>query len=81
MIKPNKQLPLGERKSQFGTVKVGSEPRPISDTTEAITELRMTIEVVFVNDEDDSAGAGHNTDSTAKKQPATAALNPAEERK
>lgn len=44
--------------------------------TEAITALRMTIEVVFVKDNDDSAGEGHRTDSTAKKQPATAALNP-----
>ena len=67
-------LPLGERKSYSGTVKAGSEPRPISDTTDAITALSMTIEVAFVSDEDDSAG--HKTDSTAKKQPATAALNP-----
>lgn len=44
--------------------------------TEAITALRMTIEVVFVKDNDDSAGEGHRTDSTAKKQPPTAALNP-----
>lgn len=36
----------------------------------------MTIEVVFASDKEDSADDGHNTDSTAKKQPATAALNP-----
>lgn len=39
----------------------------------------MTIEVAFASDdadEDDSADDGHKTDSTAKKQPATAALNP-----
>lgn len=36
----------------------------------------MTIEVVFVSDKDVWAGDGHNTDSIAKKQPATAALNP-----
>ncbi|KAL6963554.1 hypothetical protein U1Q18_034565 [Sarracenia purpurea var. burkii] len=70
-------LPLGERKSYSGTVKAGSEPRPISDTTDAITELSMTIEVAFVSDDDDAALDGHKTDSTAKKQPATAALNPA----
>lgn len=69
-------LPVGERKSYSGTVKAGSEPRPISDTTDAITALSMTIEVAFVCDEDDSDGDGHKTDSTAKKQPATAALNP-----
>jgi hypothetical protein len=32
--------------------------------------------VVFVSDVVESLGDGHNTDSTAKKQPATAALNP-----
>lgn len=57
-------------------MKAGSDPRPISDTTEAITALRMTIEVVFVCDKDESTGDGHKTDSIAKKQPATAALNP-----
>lgn len=71
-----KTIPLGERKSYSGTAKAGSEPKPISDKTEAITALRMTMEVVFVKDRDDSAGDGHKTDSTAKKQPATAALNP-----
>lgn len=55
---------------------MGSEPRPISDTTEAITALRMTIDVVFVSDKGESTGDGHKTDSMAKKQPATAALNP-----
>lgn len=70
------KLPVGVRKSYAGTANAGSEPRPISETTEAITALRITIEVVFIKDEEDSAGDGHNTDSTAKKQPATAALNP-----
>lgn len=70
------KLPVGARKSYAGTANAGSEPRPISETTEAITELRITIEVVFVKDKEDSEGDGHNTDSTAKKQPATAALNP-----
>lgn len=43
-----------------------------------MTALRMTIEVVYAKDADESAaGDGHKTDSTAKKQPATAALNPA----
>lgn len=69
-------LPLGERKSYSGTLNAGSEPRPTSETTEAITALSITMEVVFVSDNDDSAGDGHNTDSIAKKQPATAALNP-----
>lgn len=57
-------------------MNAGSDPRPISDTTEAITALRITVDVVLVSDNDDSAGDGHNTDSTAKKHPATAALNP-----
>lgn len=34
------------------------------------------MEVVFVSDTEGSFGDGHNTDSTAKKQPAKAALNP-----
>lgn len=80
-LNSNEQLPVGERKSKYGTIKAGSEPRPISETTEAITELRMTIEVVFVNDKRDSSVEGHNTDSTAKKQPATAALNPTRKNK
>jgi len=41
-----------------------------------MTALRITIEVVFVSEMDKSAGEGHKTDSTAKKQPATAALKP-----
>lgn len=71
-------VPVGERKSQPGTLNAGSEPRPTCVTTEAITALRMTIEVVFVSetDEEESAGDGHRTDSTSKKQPETAALNP-----
>jgi len=73
-----KTVPPGERKSYFGTVKAGSEPRPTSETTEAMTELRITIGVEFVSGEDESAGDGHRTDSTAKKHPATAALKPAE---
>lgn len=69
-------LPLGERKSYSGTLNAGSEPRPTSETTEAITALSITMEVVFVSDTEGSFGDGHNTDSTAKKQPAKAALNP-----
>lgn len=77
MQEEDSYLPPGERKSYSGTLKAGSDPRPTSDTTEAVTALRMTIEVVFVNDGDESVvGDGHKTDSTAKKQPATAALNP-----
>ena len=60
-------------------MKAGSEPRPTSDITEAVTALSMTMEVVFVSEEE-ATGDGHNTDSTAKKQPATAALNPEEEK-
>ena len=70
-------LPPGERKSQSGTLNAGSDPKPISDTTEAITALRITIEVEFGSEVDESLDEGHNTDSTAKKHPATAALNPA----
>uniref|UniRef100_A0A7C9F855 Uncharacterized protein n=1 Tax=Opuntia streptacantha TaxID=393608 RepID=A0A7C9F855_OPUST len=66
---------LAERKSYTGTLNAGSAPRPTSDTTEAITALIMTIEVVDVSDTAESAD-GHKTDSTAKKQPATVALNP-----
>ena len=69
-------LPPGERKSYSGTLKAGSEPRPTSDTTDAITALSITIEVVFWSDRDESAVEGHKTDSTAKKQPAKVALNP-----
>lgn len=69
-------LPPGDRKSYTGTLKAGSEPRPTSDTIDAMTALRMTAEVVLVSDSDDSSADGHKTDSTAKKQPATAALKP-----
>lgn len=75
-MKNHEGLPPGERKSYSGTLKAGSEPRPISETTEATTALRITMEVVFVRGRDASAGDGHKTDSTAKKQPATAALKP-----
>lgn len=71
-------LPLRERKSYSGTLKAGSEPRPTSETTEAMTALSITIEVVFVRGKDALADDGHKTDSTAKKQPATAALKPDE---
>lgn len=57
-------------------MKVGSEPRPTSEIMDAITELSMTIEVEFVKDENESEGDGQRTDSTAKKHPETAALNP-----
>lgn len=58
-------------------MKAGSEPRPTSDTTEAMTALSITMEVVLVSGADESVGGdGHKTDSTAKKQPATAALKP-----
>jgi hypothetical protein len=43
-----------------------------------MTALRMTVEVVLVSDKDEFESDGHKTDSTAKKQPATAALKPAE---
>lgn len=69
-------LPPAERKSYSGTLKAGSEPRPISEITAAMTALSITIEVVFVSDEDTFVWDGHKTDSTAKKQPATAALKP-----
>lgn len=69
-------LPPGERKSYSGTLKAGSDPRPTSETTEAMTALRITIEVVLVRETAESVGDGQRTDSTAKKQPATAALNP-----
>ena len=69
------KVPVGERKSYSGTVKAGSEPRPISETTDAITALRITIGVELERCEE-SADEGHKTDSTAKKQPATAALKP-----
>lgn len=45
--------------------------------TEAMTALRMTVEVELVSDKDELESEGHKTDSTAKKQPATAALKPA----
>lgn len=41
-----------------------------------MTALSMTMEVLLVSGKDASAGDGHKTDSTAKKQPATAALKP-----
>lgn len=68
------KVPVGERKSYSGTVKAGSEPRPISETTDAITELSITIGVELARDEE--SAEGHKTDSTAKKHPATAALKP-----
>jgi hypothetical protein len=55
-------------------VKAGSEPRPISETTDAITELSITIGVELARDEE--SAECHKTDSTAKKHPATAALKP-----
>lgn len=73
-------LPPGDLKSYTGTLKAGSEPRPTSDTIEATTALRITVEVVFASDNDPSGGDGHKTDSTAKKQPATAALKPGQQR-
>lgn len=57
-------------------MKAGSEPRPISETTDAMTELSITIGVEFEMEEDDSDDEGHKTDSTAKKHPETAALKP-----
>lgn len=70
-------IPVGERKSYSGTTKAGSEPRPISEMTEATTELRITIAVELGREEEESAAEeGHNTDSTAKKHPPTAALKP-----
>jgi hypothetical protein len=69
------KLPVGERKSYSGTVKAGSEPRPISETTDAITALSITIGVELERD-DESVEEGHKTDSTAKKHPETAALKP-----
>jgi hypothetical protein len=69
------KVPVGERKSYSGTVKAGSEPRPISETTDAMTALRITIGVELERGEE-SADEGHKTDSTAKKHPATAALKP-----
>lgn len=78
-MQENGALPPRDLKSYRGTLKAGSEPRPTSDTIEAITALRITVEVVFVSDTDESGGDGHNTDSTAKKQPATAALKPGQE--
>lgn len=41
-----------------------------------MTALSITMEVLFVSGKDASADDGHKTDSTAKKQPATAALKP-----
>lgn len=41
-----------------------------------MTALSITIDVVFASDKDESTVDGHKTDSTAKKQPATAALKP-----
>lgn len=43
-----------------------------------MTALRMTVEVVLVSDKDEFELDGHKIDSTAKKEPATAALKPAE---
>lgn len=59
-MQENGALPLGDLKSYRGTLKAGSEPRPTSDTIEAITALRITVEVVFVSDKDESGGDGHN---------------------
>lgn len=56
-------------------MKAGSEPKPISEITDAITELRITIGVELARDAE-SIEEGHKTDSTAKKHPATAALKP-----
>lgn len=81
-LEKDANLPVGERKSYSGILNAGSEPRPTSETTEATTALSITIEVVFVSDKDEgSVGDGHKTDSTAKKQPATAALNPVKKEK
>lgn len=74
--KKKKIIPLGERKSYSGTIKAGSEPRPTSEITDAITELSITIDVEFVRGENESVELGQRTDSTAKKHPATAALKP-----
>ncbi len=55
-------------------MNAGSEPRPAYDTTLASTELSSNMAVV--SDGTASVVEKRNTNSNAKKQPATAALNP-----
>lgn len=58
----------------MGTVKAGLSPSKTVDTVDDITDANIIIAVV--NGGEFSARRGLNTVSMAKKQPATAALNP-----
>lgn len=60
--------------SYLGTVKAGLSPRKTFDTVDDITDANIIIAVV--NGGEFSALSGLSTVSMAKKQPATAALNP-----
>jgi hypothetical protein len=51
-----------------GIVKAGSKPKPISETTDTITALSITIGVELERGEE-SAYEGHKIDSAAKKAP------------
>lgn len=67
--------PAADLSSYSGTVNAGSSPSTTLDTVEDSTEARMIMAVVrggaFSEEEE-----GWRTVSMAKKQPATAALNP-----
>lgn len=70
-------LPAAERSSYSGTVNAGAAPRNTLATVDDSTEAIITIEMVRVGAA--SPDAGRSTVSTAKKQPAMAALKPAGE--
>ena len=73
-----KQIPAADFRSYAGTVKADCVPIETFDTVDDITEAKIIIAVV--NGGEFSARRGLNTVSIAKKQPATAALNPEKER-
>lgn len=67
-------LPAADFKSYIGTVKADCVPSKTLDTVDDITEANIIIAVVKGGEF--SARRGLSTVSIAKKQPATAALNP-----
>lgn len=69
-----RSVPAGDWKSYAGILNAGSDPNPACEITLASTELSNSIAVV--SDGAESEDEGLNTDSSAKKHPATAALNP-----
>lgn len=67
-------IPAADFSSYVGTVKAGFSPRSTIETVDEITDANIIIAVV--NGGEFSARRGLSTVSIAKKQPATAALNP-----